>query len=47
VAHASWSLKDPKVILLDCQLSKGKFGLLVVGMDGRRSAGWMPEKGDR
>jgi molecular chaperone DnaK len=35
VAHASWSLTDSNVILLTCQLSKGKFGLLVVGLDGR------------
>ena len=35
VAHASWSLTDPNVILLNCQFSKGKFGLLVVGLDGR------------
>ena len=35
VAHASWSLTDPNVILLTCKLSTGKFGLLVVGLDGR------------
>jgi WD40-like Beta Propeller Repeat len=35
VAHASWSLTDPNVILLNCQFSKDKFGLLVVGLDGR------------
>jgi hypothetical protein len=35
VAHASWSLTDPNVILITCQLSKNNFGLLVVGMDGR------------
>jgi len=35
VAHASWSLTDSNVILLNCQFSKGKFGLLVVGLDGR------------
>ena len=35
VAHASWSLTDPNVILITCQLSKNKFGLLVVGLDGR------------
>jgi hypothetical protein len=34
VAHASWSLTDPDVILITCQLSKNNFGLLVVGMDG-------------
>ena len=34
VEHASWSLTDPNVILLTCELSKGKFGLLVVGLDG-------------
>ena len=35
VAHASWSLTDPNVILITCQLSKNRFGLLVVGMDGK------------
>jgi hypothetical protein len=35
VAHASWSLTDPSVILITCQLSKNRFGLLVVGMDGK------------
>jgi hypothetical protein len=35
VVHASWSLTDSNVILLTCELSKGKFGLLVVGLDGR------------
>jgi WD40-like Beta Propeller Repeat len=35
VVHASWSLTDPNVILITCQLSKKNFGLLVVGMDGR------------
>jgi hypothetical protein len=35
VAHASWSLADPNVILIICQLSKDNIGLLVVGMDGR------------
>ena len=35
VAHASWSLTDPNVLLITCQLSKNTSGLLVVGMDGR------------
>jgi WD40-like Beta Propeller Repeat len=35
VAHASWNLTDPNVILITCQLSKNRFGLLVVGMDGK------------
>jgi WD40-like Beta Propeller Repeat len=35
VVHASWSLTDPNVILITCQLSKNNFSLLVVGMDGR------------
>jgi hypothetical protein len=34
VAHASWSLTDPNVILITCELSRNKFGLLVVEMDG-------------
>ena len=35
VAHASWSLPDPNVILITCAFSRNKFGLLVVAMDGR------------
>jgi dipeptidyl aminopeptidase/acylaminoacyl peptidase len=35
VAHASWSLTDPNIILITCRLSRNKYGLLVVGMDGR------------
>ena len=44
VAHASWSLTDPNVILLTCQLSKNNFGLLVVGMDGRLIRRLDPER---
>jgi len=33
--HASWSLTDPNVILITCELGQNKFGLLVVGMDGK------------
>jgi WD40-like Beta Propeller Repeat len=35
VAHASWSLTDSNIILITCQLSENRFGLLVIGMDGR------------
>jgi dipeptidyl aminopeptidase/acylaminoacyl peptidase len=35
VSHASWSLTDPNVILITCELSRNKFGLLLVGLDGR------------
>lgn len=35
VAHASWSLTDPNLILITCAFSRNKFGLLVVAMDGR------------
>ncbi len=35
VAHASWSLTDQNVILITCRISKSKFNLLVIGLDGR------------
>ena len=35
VIHASWSLADPNVMLISCEVSKNKDGFLVVGMDGR------------
>jgi tricorn protease-like protein len=35
VNHASWSLADPNVLLISCEVTQDKFALLVVGMDGR------------
>ena len=35
VIHASWSLADPNVMLISCEVSKNKDGFLVIGMDGR------------
>jgi WD40-like Beta Propeller Repeat len=35
VTHASWSLADPNVLLISCEVTQDKFALLVVGMDGR------------
>jgi hypothetical protein len=35
VGHASWSLTDPNALLITCQFSRNKFGLLVVGLDGK------------
>ena len=44
VVHASWSLTDPNVILITCEFSRNKFGLLVVAMDGRLIRGWMRKR---
>ena len=35
VIHASWSLTDPNIMLISCQVSKNRDAFLVVGMDGR------------
>jgi Tol biopolymer transport system component len=35
VSHAAWSLADPNLLFISCEVADNKFSPFVVGMDGR------------